>query len=174
MDKRLALTSEIVVNKINKKLAESNITHAQYSSMCGVVESTLTKVLNGTSKRVGFDTLTPMAATFNISIDEALKEATEKLGDNVTDEIKAPPTTVPAKMLVSQEDKFLNLFIENHQRQVDDLKYQLKVKDRWIKTLAALIIVCTAVFAAIALFALTHPDIALIRTTAQAFHGITL
>ena len=166
MEKTNNIFSELLVDEMKRVKEEKHITNAIIAQNCNMSESTVTKVFNKSSKSSYVDTLMPIATFLEIDTQAVWTKATEKA--------VAATTTVPAKMLVSQEDKFLNLFIENHQRQVDDLKYQLKVKDRWIKTLATLIVVCRAVFAAIALFALTHPDIAIIRTTAQAFHGITL
>ena len=161
MDK-LTYASEILIDEINAKLEETHMTRAQLAQMCDVSESTLTKVLNRSSKKPAFDTLAPAAHAIGISTDEALKKAIEHSIEK-TD----AATTVPAKMLVSQEDKFLNLFIDTHAKQVLDLKHQMQIKDRWIKSLAAVIIVFACVLAFAALFAVTHPDIGITKTAAS-------
>ena len=83
-------------------------------------------------------------------------------------------TNIPAKMLVSQEDKFLELFIENHQKQIADKNEQIKAKDRWIKTLVTIIILYACIFAVVTLLALAHHDINLLKSTAQIFYSLPL
>ena len=158
MDK-LAYASEILIDEINKKKEELHLTNAQLSEKCDVVESTLTKILNHSSKNPGFNILTRIATSIGISVDEVLSRTIDKAVEK-----NAAATSIPAKMLVSQEDKFLNLFIETHDKQINDLKEQISIKDRWIKALAAILIVCTLVFAFIAVYDITHPGAGLIRT----------
>ena len=162
MDK-LTYASEILIDEINAELERLHQTRAWLAQKCGVPESTLTKVLNRSSKNSGFDTIAPAAHVLGISTDEALKKAIDH-----SIEKTASATTVPAKMLVSQEDKFLNLFIENHSNQVSDLKEQIRYKDRWIKALAAILVACTLAFGFIAIYDITHPGVGLIKIADSA------
>lgn len=163
MDK-LTYASQILIEEINAELERTHKTRAQLAQMCDVPESTLTKVLNHSSKNPAFDTLAPAAHALGISTDEALKKAIDH-----SMEVTASSTTVPAKMLVSQEDKFLNLFIETHEKQIYDLRRQCDHKDKWIKALVGIIIAFTAILASVALLAITHHDIGLIKAPAAIF-----
>ena len=46
-------------------------------------------------------------------------------------------------MLVSQEEKFLNLFLETHNRQITDLKEQNHKKEKWIRFLVGALVAMT-------------------------------
>ena len=157
MDK-LTYASEILIDEINAELGKSHITRAQLAEKCKVPESTLTKVLNRTSGRPGFDTLAPAAHVLGISTDEALRKAIDHSVEKT-----AAATSVPAKMLVSQEDKFLNLFIETHDKQICDLKEQLQHKDRWIRALVGIVVACIAVLAFVTIYVVTHLNIGMIN-----------
>lgn len=156
MEKTNNIFSELLVDEMLRVKEEKRVTNAAIAQACNMSESTVTKVLNKSSKSSYVDTLFPIATFLGIDTQAVWSKATEKA--------VAATTTVPAKMLVSQEDKFLNLFIETHDKQINDLKEQIRIKDRWIKTLAAILIACTLVFAFIAVYDITHPGVGLIRT----------
>ena len=156
MDKTNNIFSELLVDEMKRVKEEKHITNAIIAQNCNMSESTVTKVFNKSSKSSYVDTLMPIATFLEIDTQAVWTKATEKA--------VAATTTVPAKMLVSQEDKFLNLFIETHDKQINDLKEQIRIKDRWIKTLVAILIACTLVFAFIAVYDITHPGVGLIRT----------
>ncbi len=156
MDKTNNIFSELLVDEMKRVKEEKHITNAIIAQNCNMSESTVTKVFNKSSKSSYVDTLMPIATFLEIDTQAVWTKATEKA--------VAATTTVPAKMLVSQEDKFLNLFLETHNKQREDLKEQIRIKDRWIKTLAAILVACTLVFAFIAVYDITHPDAGLIRT----------
>ena len=157
MDKT-ALASELLVDAIIKKKEELRLTCAQIAEMSGVPESTVTKVCNHSIKSPTLDTLIPIAQVLDISIDTLFAKTVEKAAEKT-----AAATSVPAKMLVSQEDKFLNLFIETHDKQINDLKEQIRVKDRWIKVLVAILSACILVLSFIAIYDITHPTAGLIN-----------
>lgn len=156
MDKTNNIFSELLVDEMKRVKEEKHITNATIAQNCNMSESTVTKVFNKSSKSSYVDTLMPIATFLEIDTQAVWTKATEKA--------VAATTTVPAKMLVSQEDKFLTLFIETHKMQIEDLKEQIRIKDRWIKTLAAILVACTLVFAFIAVYDITHPGAGLIRT----------
>jgi transcriptional regulator with XRE-family HTH domain len=158
MDKT-TLASEMLIDALIKKKDELHITCAQIAEQSGTPESTVTKVFNRTVKSPSLDTLIPIAQALDVSMDSIFVKTVDKAVEKT-----AAATSIPAKMLVSQEDKFLNLFIETHDKQINDLKEQISIKDRWIKALAAILIVCTLVFAFIAVYDITHPGAGLIRT----------
>ena len=162
MDKT-ALASELLIDAMIKKKEELHLTCAQIAVQSGTPESTVTKVFNRTIKSPTLDTLIPIAQALDISMDSIFAKTVEKAAEKTV-----AATSVPAKMLVSQEDKFLNLFIENHSNQVSDLKEQIRYKDRWIKALAAILVACTLAFGFIAIYDITHPGAGLIRITDSA------
>ena len=175
MDKT-ALASELLIDAMIKKKEELHLTCAQIAEQSGTPESTVTKVFNRTIKSPTLDTLIPIAQALDISMDSIFAKTVEKAAEKTV-----AATSVPAKMLVSQEDKFLNLFIETHDKQVSDLKEQIsdlkeqiRYKDRWIKALAAVLILSAAVLAFIAFFAITHPDIGITKTTASILLHLSL
>lgn len=165
MEKTNNIFSELLVDEMLRVKEEKHITNATIAQACNMSESTVTKVLNKSSKNSYVDTLLPIATFLGIDTQAVWSKATEKS--------VAAATTVPAKMLVSQEDKFLNLFLETHNKQIDDLKDQLKIKDKWIKTLTTILIVFACLFASIAIIALAHHDFDLLNTTAEMFDGVT-
>lgn len=156
MDKTNNIFSELLVDEMKRVKEEKHITNAIIAQNCNMSESTVTKVFNKSSKSSYVDTLMPIATFLEIDTQAVWTKATEKA-------VAATPT-VPAKMLISQEDKFFNLFIEAHNKQISDYKEQIRNKDRWIKALAAILIACTLVFAFIAVYDITHPGAGLIRT----------
>lgn len=158
MDKT-TLASELLIEALIKKKEEIHVTCAQIAEQSGTPESTVTKVFSRAIKSPSLDTLIPIAQVLDVSMDSIFAKTVEKAAEK-----NAAATSVPAKMLVSQEDKFLNLFIETHDKQISDLKEQIKIKDRWIKSLAATLVACTLVFAFIAVYDITHPGAGLIRT----------
>lgn len=162
MDKT-ALASELLIDAMIKKKEELHLTCAQIAVQSGTPESTVTKVFNRTIKSPTLDTLIPIAQALDISMDSIFAKTVEKAAEKTV-----AATSVPAKMLVSQEDKFLNLFIENHSNQVSDLKEQIRYKDRWIKALAAILVACTLAFGFIAIYDITHPGVGLIKIADSA------
>lgn len=162
MDKT-ALASELLIDAMIKKKEELHLTCAQIADQSGTPESTVTKVFNRTIKSPTLDTLIPIAQALDISMDSIFAKTVEKAAEKTV-----AATSVPAKMLVSQEDKFLNLFIENHSNQVSDLKEQIRYKDRWIKVLAAILVACTLAFGFIAIYDITHPGVGLIKIADSA------
>jgi transcriptional regulator with XRE-family HTH domain len=162
MDKT-ALASELLIDAMIKKKEELHLTCAQIAEQSGTPESTVTKVFNRTIKSPTLDTLIPIAQALDISMDSIFAKTVEKAAEKTV-----AATSVPAKMLVSQEDKFLNLFIENHSNQVSDLKEQIRYKDRWIKALAAILVACTLAFGFIAIYDITHPGVGLIKIADSA------
>ena len=162
MDKT-ALASELLIDAMIKKKEELHLTCAQIADQSGTPESTVTKVFNRTIKSPTLDTLIPIAQALDISMDSIFAKTVEKAAEKTV-----AATSVPAKMLVSQEDKFLNLFIENHDKQVGDLKEQIRCKDRWIKALAAILVACTLAFGFIAIYDITHPGAGLIKIADSA------
>ena len=157
MDKT-ALASEMLIDAIIKKKEELHLTCAQIAEMSGVPESTVTKVVNRTIKSPSIDTLIPMAQVLDISMDTIFAKTVEKAAEKTV-----AASSIPAKMLVSQEEKFLNLFIEAYNKQISDLKEQINNKDKWIRILVAIIVLCLAVLAFIAIFDITHPNVGLIQ-----------
>ena len=162
MDKT-ALASELLIDAMIKKKEELHLTCAQIAEQSGTPESTVTKVFNRTIKSPTLDTLIPIAQALDISMDSIFAKTVEKAAEKTV-----AATSVPAKMLVSQEDKFLNLFIENHSNQVSDPKEQIRYKDRWIKALAAILVACTLAFGFIAIYDITHPGVGLIKIADSA------
>ena len=129
MDKA-ALASDLIVEALIKKKEELQMTCAQIAEKSGVPESTVIKVFNHGIKSPSIDTLSPLADALELSIDKALNKAV-----NAVVESTVAAKTVPATMLVSQEEKFLNLFLETHNRQITDLKEQNHRKEKWIRFL---------------------------------------
>ena len=150
MDKT-ALASELLIDAMVKRKEELQITCAQIAEQSGTPESTVTKVFNRSIKSPTLDTLIPIAQALDISIDSIFAKTVEKAVEKT-----AAASSIPAKMLVSQEDKFLNLFIETHDKQISDYKEQLRNKDRWIKVLVGILIACVSVLAFIAIYDITH------------------
>ena len=169
MDK-MNLASEILIEEINKRKEELHLTNAQLAEKCDMPESTLTKILNHSSKNPSYNALAKMADKIGVSIDETMHKTMEKVAEKAV----SSSTNIPAKMLVSQEDKFLELFIENHQKQIADKNEQIKAKDRWIKTLVTIIILYACIFAVVTLLTLAHHDINLLKSTAQIFYSLPL
>jgi transcriptional regulator with XRE-family HTH domain len=150
MDKT-ALASELLIDAMVKRKEELHVTCAQIAEQSGTPESTVTKVFNRSIKSPTLDTLIPIAQALDISIDSIFAKTVEKAAEKTV-----AATSIPAKMLVSQEDKFLNLFIETHDKTINDYKEQLRNKDRWIKVLVGILIACVSVLAFIALYDITH------------------
>ena len=137
MDKA-ALASENIVEALIRKKEELQITCAQIAEKSGVAESTVIKVFNRSIKSPSIDTLCPIAEALEVSIDKALNKAV-----NAVVEEAVAKKTVPATMLVSQEEKFLNLFLETHNRQITDLKEQNHRKEKWIRFLVGALVAMT-------------------------------
>jgi transcriptional regulator with XRE-family HTH domain len=150
MDKT-ALASELLIDAMIKRKEELHVTCAQIAEQSGTPESTVTKVFNRSIKSPTLDTLIPIAQALDISIDSIFAKTVEKAAEKTV-----AATSIPAKMLVSQEDKFLNLFIETHDKTINDYKEQLRNKDRWIKVLVGILIACVSVLAFIAVYDITH------------------
>lgn len=150
MDKT-ALASELLIDAMVKRKEELHVTCAQIAEQSGTPESTVTKVFNRSIKSPTLDTLIPIAQALDISIDSIFAKTVEKAAEKTV-----AATSIPAKMLVSQEDKFLNLFIETHDKTINDYKEQLRNKDRWIKVLVGILIACVSVLAFIAVYDITH------------------
>ena len=150
MDKT-ALASELLIDAMVKRKEELHVTCAQIAEQSGTPESTVTKVFNRSIKSPTLDTLIPIAQALDISIDSIFAKTVEKAAEKTV-----AATSIPAKMLVSQEDKFLNLFIETYDKTINDYKEQLRNKDRWIKVLVGILIACVSVLAFIAVYDITH------------------
>lgn len=150
MDKT-ALASELLIDAMVKRKEELHVTCAQIAEQSGTPESTVTKVFNRSIKSPTLDTLIPIAQALDISIDSIFAKTVEKAAEKTV-----AATSIPAKMLVSQEDKFLNLFIETHDKTINDYKEQLRNKDRWIKVLVGILTACVSVLAFIAIYDITH------------------
>lgn len=146
MDKA-ALASDLIVEALIKKKEELQMTCAQIAEKSGVPESTVIKVFNHGIKSPSIDTLSPLADALELSIDKALNKAV-----NAVVESTVASKTVPATMLVSQEEKFLNLFLETHNRQITDLKEQNHRKEKWIRFLVGMLAFMTAFIAGLLLY----------------------
>ena len=166
MDKT-ALASETLIDAIIKQKEERHLTCAQLAQMCGVPESTVTKVFNHSIKSPSIDTLIPLAQALDISIDTIFAKAVEKAAEKT-----AAASSVPAKMLVSQEEKFLNLFIDAYNKQIEELQEENRNKSKWIKALVAIIVLYALVFAAVTLLALAHHDISLLQSTSLSINSL--
>lgn len=144
---KAALASEIIVEALVKKKEELQMTCAQIAEKSGVAESTVIKVFNRSIKSPSIDTLCPIADAVDLSIDKALNKAV-----NTVVESAVNAKTVPATMLVNQEDKFLNLFLETHNRQITDLKEQNRHKEKWIRSLVGLLVFMTMILAGLLIY----------------------
>lgn len=157
MDKT-TLASEMLIDALIKKKDELHITCAQIAEQSGTPESTVTKVFNRTVKSPSLDTLIPIAQALDVSMDSIFVKTVDKAVEKT-----AAATSIPAKMLVSQEDKFLNLFIETYNKQIDDFKEQIQHKERWIKVLVGIVVACIGVMSFVTIYVITHPNIGLIN-----------
>lgn len=155
---RTTLASEMLIDALIKKKDELHITCAQIAEQSGTPESTVTKVFNRTVKSPSLDTLIPIAQALDVSMDSIFVKTVDKAVEKT-----AAATSIPAKMLVSQEDKFLNLFIETYNKQIDNFKEQIQHKDRWIKVLVSIVVACIGVMSFIIIYVITHPNIGLIN-----------
>ena len=155
---RTTLASEMLIDALIKKKDELHITCAQIAEQSGTPESTVTKVFNRTVKSPSLDTLIPIAQALDVSMDSIFVKTVDKAVEKT-----AAATSIPAKMLVSQEDKFLNLFIETYNKQIDDFKEQIQHKERWIKVLVGIVVACIGVMSFVTIYVITHPNIGLIN-----------
>lgn len=162
---RTTLASEMLIDALIKKKDELHITCTQIAEQSGTPESTVTKVFNRTVKSPSLDTLIPIAQVLDVSMDSIFVKTVDKAVEKT-----AAATSIPAKMLVSQEDKFLTLFIETHKMQIEDLKEQINdhkeqisIKDRWIKVLVGIVVACIGVMSFVTIYVITHPNIGLIN-----------
>lgn len=155
---RTTLASEMLIDALIKKKDELHVTCAQIAEQSGTPESTVTKVFNRTIKSPSLDTLIPIAQVLDVSMDSIFVKTVEKAAEKTV-----AATSIPAKMLVSQEDKFLDLFIETHNKQINDFKEQLQHKDRWIKVLVGIVVACIAVLAFVTIYVVTHLNIGMIN-----------
>jgi transcriptional regulator with XRE-family HTH domain len=155
---RTTLASEMLIDALIKKKDELHVTCAQIAEQSGTPESTVTKVFNRTIKSPSLDTLIPIAQVLDVSMDSIFVKTVEKAAEKTV-----AASSIPAKMLVSQEDKFLDLFIETHNKQINDFKEQLQHKDRWIKVLVGIVVACIAVMAFVTIYVVTHLNIGMIN-----------
>lgn len=155
---RTTLASEMLIDALIKKKDELHVTCAQIAEQSGTPESTVTKVFNRTIKSPSLDTLIPIAQVLDVSMDSIFVKTVEKAAEKTV-----AATSIPAKMLVSQEDKFLDLFIETHNKQINDFKEQLQHKDRWIKVLVGIVVACIGVMAFVTIYVVTHLNIGMIN-----------
>lgn len=155
---RTTLASEMLIDALIKKKDELHITCAQIAEQSGTPESTVTKVFNRTVKSPSLDTLIPIAQALDVSMDSIFVKTVDKAVEKT-----AAATSIPAKMLVSQEDKFLNLFIETYNKQINDFKEQIQHKERWIKVLVGIVVACIGVMSFVTIYVITHPNIGLIN-----------
>ena len=155
---RTTLASEMLIDALIKKKDELHITCAQIAEQSGTPESTVTKVFNRTVKSPSLDTLIPIAQALDVSMDSIFVKTVDKAVEKT-----AAATSIPAKMLVSQEDKFLNLFIETYNKQIDDFKEQIQHNERWIKVLVSIVVACIGVMSFVTIYVITHPNIGLIN-----------
>lgn len=152
MDKA-ALASELIVEALIKKKEELQMTCAQLAEKSGLPESTVVKVFNHGIKSPSIDTLSPLADALDLSIDKALNKAVNTVVENTV-----ASKTIPATMLVSQEDKFLNLFLETHNKQITDLKEQIDHKEKWIRFLVSLLVIMTLLFVVVIVYDIVTHD----------------
>lgn len=155
---RTTLASEMLIDALIKKKDELHVTCAQIAEQSGTPESTVTKVFNRTIKSPSLDTLIPIAQVLDVSMDSIFVKTVEKAAEKTV-----AASSIPAKMLVSQEDKFLDLFIDTHNKQINDFKEQLHHKDRWIKVLVGIVVACIAVMAFVIIYVVTHLNIGMIN-----------
>ena len=155
---RTTLASEMLIDALIKKKDELHVTCAQIAEQSGTPESTVTKVFNRTIKSPSLDTLIPIAQVLDVSMDSIFVKTVEKAAEKTV-----AATSIPAKMLVSQEDKFLDLFIETHNKQINDFKERLHHKDRWIRVLVGIVVACIAVMAFVIIYVVTHLNIGMIN-----------
>lgn len=67
--------TQVLIQKIREAKDAKRITNEDISEMTGIPETTVSRILSGSSKRPGFENVLTMAIALNISVDKILSAA---------------------------------------------------------------------------------------------------
>lgn len=143
------LNSEMLVECLKLRKDELHYTNAQISERSGVPESTVTKVFNGTNRSPTFDTIAPIARVLGVSLDTLI----------ASDDAQH----VSIKTVESCDNgsvQFIAYIIASSERRI-------RLKDRWICVLAALLIIILGLMISFTAYDFTHPEVGWARLSAE-------
>lgn len=112
-----------IIQKIIDKKREMNVSNDWIADKSGIPEATVAKILNGTTKSSGTTAVAPIAAALGVSVGD------EENGERPED----------------CDERYIALLLQNYETQTERLatnyEKQLRVKEIWIRALAAFLFV---------------------------------
>ncbi len=140
------LQADILIECLKSRKSELGLTNAVIADKTGVPESTVTKVFNGSNRSPSYDTIAPIAHVLGVSLD------TMTVIGETADAPKHDPQT--------GQDVFLRYVIQS-------CEARLKLKDKWINTLAAALFILLAFLIAWLIYDFTHLNLGWVQYSAQ-------
>lgn len=111
--------TQVLIQKIREAKEAKRITNEDISEMTGIPETTVSRILSGSSKRPGFENVLTMAIALNISVDKILSAALpdEDPPKPVETVVESYASVLKVKDdLLTEKDKHIEVLKETHER----------------------------------------------------------
>lgn len=111
--------TQVLIQKIREAKDAKRITNEDISEMTGIPETTVSRILSGSSKRPGFENVLTMAIALNISVDKILSAALpdEDPPKPVETVVESYASVLKVKDdLLAEKDKHIEVLKETHER----------------------------------------------------------
>lgn len=111
--------TQVLIQKIREAKETKRITNEDISEMTGIPETTVSRILSGSSKRPGFENVLTMAIALNISVDKILSAALpdEDPPKPVETVVESYASVLKVKDdLLTEKDKHIEVLKETHER----------------------------------------------------------
>lgn len=111
--------TQVLIQKIREAKDAKRITNEDISEMTGIPETTVSRILSGSSKRPGFENVLTMAIALNISVDKILSAALpdEDPPKPVETVVESYASVLKVKDdLLTEKDKHIEVLKETHER----------------------------------------------------------
>lgn len=111
--------TQVLIQKIREAKDAKRITNEDISEMTGIPETTVSRILSGSSKRPGFENVLTMAIALDISVDKILSAAlpNEDPPKPVETVVESYASVLKVKDdLLAEKDKHIEVLKETHER----------------------------------------------------------
>lgn len=111
--------TQVLIQKIREAKEAKRITNEDISEMTGIPETTVSRILSGSSKRPGFENVLTMAIALGVSVDKILVAALpgEEPPKEVENVVESYASVLKLKDdLLAEKDKHIEVLKETHER----------------------------------------------------------